>query len=428
MHLDKARVTETTAEYRVRLRDLEKQFADLTGGINFRSPKQVAEYLYDKLGFDEPRGRDGKPKRTRTGKRIASRKVLDKLVAKSAEQSAFLALKRDLGKVASALSKNLEYFQEVCNDERTSGTFHAEFNQTVTATHRLSCTGIKEVSERSVQLQNVPRNFKRLFRARRDGWLIGEADGAQAEFRGAAHLGDDRQAKLDIADRTWDAHCTTAAAMTQKPYAEIYTAYKAGEKWAINVRQEAKSETFKPLYGGSKGTKAQERWYAEFKRRYPDIARTQEDWVHEVMATKRLITPWGLRYYFPRVQVSSTGYVNVGSAVYNYPVQALATAEIIPISVAYFWHQVKAENMGDYIVPVSTVHDSLICEIHPEHADDFRRIAGLAFGSRTYDYLRTVYGMEYSVPLGIGIKIGAHWSEGEEELYEYFNGKTERLK
>lgn len=150
--------------------------------------------------------------------------------------------------------------------------------------------------------------------------------------------------------------------------------------------------------------------------------------MHEVLVSKRLITPWGLRYYFPRVQISSSGYVNVGSAVFNYPVQALATAEIIPISVAYFWHIVKAEQMDSYIVPVSTVHDSLICEIHPEHTDDFRRIAQESFGVRTYNYLRDVYRMDYSVPLGIGIKIASHWSEGSEELYEFYNGKTERVK
>ena len=426
MHLDADRVADTHKQYTDELGKLTQEFADLTGGINFRSGKQVGVYLYDTLGFEELRGRDGKPKRTSRGNRLTNKKVLAKLVATRRDQRDFLDLKGRIGKVASALSKNLEYFKEICDDR--AGTFHAEFNQTVTATHRLSCTGIREVSERTVQLTNVPRDFKRLFNAKRDNWLIGEIDGAQAEFRGAAHLGDDDQAKRDIGDREFDAHCVTASAMTGKPYHEIRSAYLSGEKWASEARQLAKPETFKPLYGGSRGTKAQERWYAEFKRRYPQIAKTQEDWVHEVLLNKRLVTPWGLRYYFPHAQISSHGYVNVGSTVYNYPIQALATAEIIPISVAYFWHILRAEGLGDYIVPCNTVHDSLICEVHPDHAEDFRRIGIEAFGPRTYNYLLAVYGMDYSVPLGIGVKLGTHWSEAKEELYEYFKGKTERLK
>jgi DNA polymerase I-like protein with 3'-5' exonuclease and polymerase domains len=427
VHLDKSRVRETTELHRKQLRELESEFTSITGGINFRSPQQVAGYLYDTLGFDEPRGRDGQPKRTATGKRAAGKKVLDKLAAKTDAQRRFLALKATIGKVAAALSKNLEYFQEIC--DVSDGTFHAEFNQTITATHRLSSTGIKtDGGQRSVQLTNIPRDFKHLFTAKRDGWLIGEADGAQLEFRVAAHLGDDKQAKRDIGDPTFDAHCVTAAAMSGKDYETIRQAYKARETWASKLRQEAKPVTFQPLYGGRGSTKASQAWAEEFRNRYSDLARVQEDWVYEVLASGRLVTPWGLRYYFPRAKISSTGYCNVGTAIYNYPVQALATAEIIPISLAYFWHTIRAQKLGDYIVPVNTIHDSLVCEVHPDYADKFREVACEAFGVRTYDYLRNVYHLEYSVPLGIGLKLASHWSEGNEELYQYFNGKTERLK
>ncbi len=400
---------------------MERTFAEVTGGINFRSPKQVAAYLYDTLGFAELTRRSGEPIRTSSGQRLAGAKILDKLRAVTDEQRAFISLRKDIGKVSAALSKNLNYFNEVCNgqDAATAGIFHAEFNQTVTATDRLSSTGIKTVGGHSCQLTNIPRAFKRLFSARRGDWLIGEADGSQLEFRVAAFLGNDRQARADIDDPEWDAHCVTAAAMVQKPYEVVYAAYRAGEKWAVDARQAAKPETFKPLYGGSKGTPAQERWYKEFKQRYPDLAKKQEDWVYEVMATKRLITPWGLRYYFPHARMSDSGYCNVGAAVYNYPVQSLATAEIIPVAVTYFWHRVKAEGLDGVIIPVNTVHDSLVCEIHPEHADDFKRLARLAFGSDVHNYLRIVYGMDFDVPLGTGVKIGTHWGEGQEEKYEF---------
>lgn len=419
IHLDDTRVRTTFAEFTEKLSALEREFTSFTGGINWRSPKQVGEYLYETLGFSELTGRDGRPKRTASGGRLTDAKSLPKLKVKTDAQRQFLDFKKSLGQVGFALSKNLNYFKEICDDPDTGCLFTAELNQTVTATHRLSCSGIPTVGGNAVQLQNVPRNFKRLFNARRPGWLIGEADGAQLEFRVAAFLGNDRQARADISDPGWDAHCVTAAAMVGKTYEEVYTAYKAGEKWAADARQAAKPETFKPLYGGSKGTKAQERWYAEFKRRYPDLAKAQEDWVYEVLETKQLITPWGLRYYFPRAKVSNTGYCNVASAVYNYPVQALATAEIIPIAVTYFWHQIRAAALDDYIKPVNTVHDSIVCEIHPDYTADFVRIARDAFGPCVWRYLKQVYGMDFDIPLGCGIKIGSHWGEGSEEKFEY---------
>lgn len=428
-HLDDKRVEEVYTEYANKFRVLTADFNRLTGGINWRSSKQVAAYLYDILQFTELRDRSGEPKRTPSGGRQTNAKALEKLKATTDEQKAFLILRKQLSKIGSAISKNLDYFKEIC--EQHNGTFHAEFNQAITATHRLSSTGIAietaTKGSKSCQLTNIPRNFKRLFAARRNGWLIGEADGAQLEFRVAAFLGNDTQARSDISDREFDAHCVTASAMYEKPYTELRSAYLAGDKTATDRRQSAKPETFKPLYGGSKGTPAQERWYEAFKRRYPDLAKTQENWVYEVLERKYLTTAWGMRYYWPSIRISSTGYVNNGSAIYNYPIQALATAEIIPIAITYFWHAVRAEGLNEVIIPINTVHDSLVCEIHPDHAEDFRRIATESFGPRVLRYLTTVYGIDFDVPLGTGIKIGEHWGEGVEERYECLKGQIERI-
>jgi len=422
VHLDAERVRETTASYRGRLAELESEFAALTGGINFRSPKQVAEYIYDTLGFEEPKGRDGAPKRTPGGNRIANKRVFDSLKAKTEDQRRFLEIKRDIGHVSSALSKNLDYFQEIC-DERNS-IFHAQLNQTVTATHRLSSTGIPEVSEKSVQLTNIPRAFKRLFNARRDGWLIGEVDGAQLEYRVAAFLGNDPRARDDISDPAFDIHILAGAEATRRPYEECYAAYKRGEEWAIALRQWAKIRTFRPLYGGSSGTPDEQRWFAAFKERYSVLADKQKDWVYEVLEHKELRTPWGLRFYFPTARLSSTGYCNVGNAVYNYPIQSLATAEIIPIAIIHFWHRVRASKFEDFIIPVNTIHDSLVCEVHPDYVEQFRDICRLSFGHDVGSYLARVYNLHFDVPLGAGIKIGTHWGSGEETKYEYSKAES----
>lgn len=445
MALASDRVTEAYVAARAELLELEKEMQAMTGGINWRSGKQVGAYLYDTLQFDELRRPNGEPKRNApslkapNGSRKTDQKTMELLKATNVAQRDFLKLRKKIGKVNALLSKNLEFFMGVVNEY--GGTFYAELNQTSTATHRLSSTGIEllfktilnlkgKPSRKKVQFQNTPRKLKRLFIAKRKGWLMIDPDGSQLEFRVAGELGNDKQAIADIEDPDWDAHVTSASAMEQIPYAKLYAEYKAGDEKATEMRQQAKPETFKPLYGGRKGSKKQERWYSEFRKRYKGIADTQDDWIEEVVRTKRLITPWGLRYYWPYAKRSGhQGYVNVTTAVCNYPVQALATAEIIPIALVYLWHRIGAEGFDDRIRIVNTVHDSAPTEVHPEAVEDFRRLAKQAFTKDVYVYLARVYKMDFKVPLGVGIKVGEFLGEGKEESYNVWkSGKEIRVK
>ena len=444
MALDEAAVKAAYDESVARLAELERQMAAMTGGMNWRSPKQAAEFLYDKLKFRELTKPNGEPKRSKptklhpNGQRKADQKTLDKLSADTPEQEAFLALRKEIGKVNALLSKNLEFFQGVCTE--FGGVFHAEFNQTVTATHRLSSSGIQlkfrdilgrdgKPKTSKVQFQNMPRALKRLFRAKREGWLMGEADGSQLEFRVAMDLGNDAKGIADISDRNFDVHILSGSTMAGRDYEEALRAFRDGDKKAADMRQAGKSESFKPLYGGSRGTKKQERWYSYFRERYPDLARTQADWVNEVLRTKRLVTPWGMRYYWPNARMDRSGYCNVTTAVYNYPVQAFATAEIIPIAIVYLWHRIREEGLEDRIRLVNTVHDSVVAEIAPGHEDDFRRLAIQAFTRDVYAYLERVYGYEFKVPLGAGVKIGPRWGAGDEATFNvYRDGREERIK
>jgi len=430
MHLDKERVTKAWTEYKTRFNTLEQAMSEFTGGINWRSTDQAAAFIYDTLGFGELAGRSGKPKRTPTGKRSASTKTLDKLVARTDRQRAFLVLRRDLGKVNAALTKNLNYFKAIVDDPANGCVFFAELNQTRTATHRLSSTGIP-CAAGSVQFQNLPRAFKKLFSPRRPGWVIAEADSAQLEFRVAGFLGNDAQAKHDIADIEWDAHVTSAAAMAGCRYGELYAAYKGGDEGAAEKRQAAKPETFKPLYGGQRGTPEQERWYAEFRKRYPGINAEQESWKHEVITSRDrcLITPWGLRFYFPHARMAESGYVNVTASIYNYPVQCLATAEIIPIALAFLWHRIKAAGYEERIRLVNTVHDSVAAELDEELAPWFEQACIEAFTMDVYIYLRQVYKLKFDLPLGAGIKVGMHLSEGKERAIDvYPDGRQVKRK
>jgi len=428
-HVSADRVAAYHNECDTKFKELESEFDKFTGGINWRSPKQVGSYLYDTLRFEENTGRRGAPKRTATGRRATSVKAIDKLVATTDEQRRFVELRKAVGKYGTALSKSLNYLKGVVDDPTSNGLFHFEFNQTRTATHRISSTGIPS-PHGSIQGQNFPRAFKAVFSPRRAGWLIADIDGAQLEFRVAADLCNDAQAKADILDKDFDIHVTSAAVMAGRTYRDLYDAYKGGDKRAALLRQDAKPESFKPLYGGKKGTPKQEKWYREFRRRYAGVDKAQNRWIAEVLKTKRLVTPWGMRYYWPRASVSSTGYVNVGNAVSNYPVQAFATAEIIPVAVCYFWHRTRHLNDGqERLLIFNTVHDNIGVEFEPEVQDDMVEMAKRAFTTDVYGYLRSVYHYDFTVPLGVGIKIGSNLGEGKELAFNIFpDGHEERVK
>lgn len=445
MALDGDKVRDEYERLTRSLAELNQQMHSLTNGINWRSGKQVAEYLYDVLKFDELRKWDGSPKRTKPskrfpqGQRLTDKKSLAKLEAKTEDQRRFIELRQKIGKVNAALTKNIQFFKGIV--EEYNGVFFGEFNQTNTATHRLSSSGIamqfamfknktgKKLLKKKVQFQNMPREFKSLLKAKRLGYLMADYDGSQLEFRVAAFLGQDAQAMLDIADKNWDAHVTSGAAMAQMSYDELFAKYKAGDKAAIEIRQQAKPETFKPLYGGEKGTPAQERWYEAFKERYEGIAEAQKRWAAEVRKHKRLITDWGMRYYWTYAKVDNSGRLNVKTAVYNYPVQALATAEIIPIALVYFWHGLAAKGFEDRCFIVNTVHDSVACEIDPAVIEEVGALAKKSFTLDVYAYLERVYGLKFNVPLGIGMKVGTHWGLGDESSFNIWpDGREERVK
>lgn len=428
MCLDEERVNEEHTVYTKKFVELDKKMNAMTGGINWNSPTQLAEFIYDVLGFEELKKYDGRSQtwkaiRTKTKKRKTDQLTLELLKAKNKKQRDFVALRKELGKVNAALTKNLEFFLGICKE--FGSVFHAVFNQASTATHRLSSSGIKTVFEmfekaKTVQFQNLPRVFKRLFKAKREGWLIGEWDGSQLEFRVAVRLGGpDPRGVSDIISGH-DVHKFTASVLNHIDEADV----------TKEQRQDAKPRTFKPLYGGTQGTKDEMAYYTAFKERYPGITSAQEGWVYDVLNSrhKALHTVWGMRYYWPYAKVSKSGYCNVTSNVYNYPVQALATAEIIPIAVTYFWHRLNAEGLTDYIKIVNTIHDSVICEIHPDYVDAFERVA-IDIWHDVYRYLKEVYDLDFlDVPLGTGVSVGEHWSEGEESAYNIFvNGKVEKV-
>lgn len=394
--LDAARVK---ARLTTALKDLNEANEKLgrIASINWNSPKQVGELLYDKLGFSEPLDFRGEVSRTEAGGRRTDEECISGLVARTGDQSdfksAFLAYRKlDLA------HRNLSKLQECC--EVDGGILFASFNQAITQTHRLSSGGGKY----KFQFQNIDRSFKGLFRARNPEWHVGEADGKQLEFRVAVHLGSDNQGLIDVKSG-FDVHRNTASILNRVPL----------ERVTKEQRQAAKPETFKPLYGGQSGTKSQRAYYAAFRKRYHEVYETQLGWCREVLKTGQLRLASGLIFYWESKQTKS-GYITNTPSIFNYPVQSFATADIIPIALTYLWHLMRGYQLQSFIV--NTVHDSIIAEIAPGEEEVFNQLCKASFTEHVFKYLRVVYGVAFTCPLGVETKIGPYWGEGTGINYD----------
>lgn len=379
------------------------ELGGITGGINLDSPKQVAGFLYDRLGFAELT-RNGKPDRNPGGGRRTDGETIERLVPTTPEQTKFSEVYSKYGKIAF----RFEYLGKLlacCNEE--GGLLYASINQAITQTHRLASSGKKY----KVQIQNIARDLKKLFKARHPGWFVGEADGSQLEFRVAAHLGRDQVALADIRNPKFDAHYQTAEIILKK-VRELITK---------DERADIKPFTFKPLYGGMSGTDEQRAYYRFFQEKYNGVYKTQEGWSYQVLRDKQLTTEWGFKFYWPDTKLEigprgGKGYIKNRTSIFNYPVQSLATAEIIPIALVYTWHYFRALGLKGFLV--NTVHDSVISELPPEEEEIFRDICEYTFTSLVFNYLARIYNIRFTVPLGTETKVGTHWSKGEERKYD----------
>jgi len=380
---------------------LTRELQEFCEGASPSSPKQMQEFIYGTLGFAIPKDYKGKPLVTASGDASVKADVLERLVAKTDKQRQFLLLRNKWSVAHSDLTKYLRKFGDCARED--GGLLRASFNQTTTKTHRLSSNGLRQ----KVQFQNFNRLFKPLFKARHDGWVVGEIDGAQLEFRVAGHLGRDSVILKDISGKA-DIHKFTASIINGIPEARVTKAQRTA----------AKPHTFKPLYGGSSGTPAERAYYDAFKEKYSGIARAQLSWTQEVLKNKYLVTEWGLRYYWPDTRMSPSGYITNTTSIYNYPVQAFATAEIIPCALVAAWHRMK--NMKGFLV--NTVHDSIVAELPPEEVETWHEIGKQCLIHDVYVMIEGLYGVKLTVPLGAGVQVGDHWASVEaqkgETIYE----------
>jgi DNA polymerase I-like protein with 3'-5' exonuclease and polymerase domains len=396
LHLDADRVDLVWKFYVHQEALLSARFAELTEGVNPKSGPQKIELLYERLGIPEPVNAQGKPMLTDGGKPMTNVAAINALKLKTKEQKEVVSTLLQLTAVRDALSKYVSNLKR-CADSGTAVT--ANFTQTVAQTHRLTSRGRSS----GIQLQNFQRRFRPAVCARNPGWLIGDGDSAGLEFRTATDLAKDSQGLRDIEDGA-DVHANTARILFASAWDDTI-----GPKEGANdgLRTAAKASTFKPLYGGSSGTKAERAYYKEFKARYSAISDMQLGWTHTVARTKELRIASGLKFYWPDCRVQDSGYITYTTNIYDYPVQSFATADLAPTATVYLWHLMRVAEMQSFLINI--VHDSAVGELHPEETERWGDLLAECFNKLIVWYFQEVYDYEWTTPLATEVKTSEFW-------------------
>jgi len=273
------------------------------------------------------------------------------------------------------------------NNVDNKGLIHPEFMQCVTATGRLS--------SRNPNFQNMPRGntfeIRKVVESRFEGGKIIEGDYSQLEFRVAGFLAKDSQAYIDVGQGT-DVHS--------------YTAEVIGCS-----RQEAKAHTFKPLYGGTTGTDAQQRYYRAFKLKYEGVTEWHGKLQREAVEKRVITLPSGREYSFPDARWTKYGTATYRTNICNYPVQGFATADLLPIALVELDGFFIENNLQSVIC--NTVHDSIVIDAHPSEIDTCIKLMKEAMLCLPQETHRR-YNVVYDMPVGIEIKMGDNWLDLHE--------------
>lgn len=279
------------------------------------------------------------------------------------------------------------------------GVLHTQFMQCVTATGRLS--------SRNPNFHNQPRGgtfpIRKVVISRWAEGSITEADYAQLEFRVAASLAKDYTAIADITNGR-DVHQYTADILT-----------KNGQP---TDRQDAKHHTFKPLYGGTSGTKAEKAYYKQFQDRYNYIRGWHKTLMRLALNYKMLKLPTGRIYRFPWVKQTAHGLISDATKIKNYPVQGFATADIVPMATISLYKLYKQHKLKSVII--NEVHDSIVTDTYPGEEEI---VANLKIQAMTgvIDELKDKFNYNFLVPLKVEVKNGINWldmsvtAEGESK-------------
>ncbi len=383
VRIDTGALKETSAMLTERMNAIEKEIYQLAGEeFNIASPKQVGEILFGKMKIVE------KPKKTKTGQYVTSEEVLQQLKGKNEIVCKILehrGLKKLLGTYVDALPKLI--------NPRT-GHIHTSFNQTVTATGRLSSS--------DPNLQNIPvrgedgKEIRKAF-VPEEGCLFFSADYSQIELRVMAHLSGDENMQEAFREG-YDIHAATAA--------KIY--HETMDSVTRDQRTKAKRANFGIIYGitvfglaerldisRTEATQLIDGYFATF----PKVAEYMEQAKETARKLGYAETLLHRRRYLPDItshNATVRGFAERNAI--NAPIQGTA-ADIIKIAMVRIHRRFRDERLRSKMI--LQVHDELNFSVYPDEKETVERIV--------LEEMQAAYPL--SVPLVADCGWGQNWLE-----------------
>lgn len=349
--------------------------------FNINSPKQLGVILFEKMGL-----KGGK--KTKTGYSTAA-DVLEKLAPDYPVVAKILEY-RQLAKLKSTYADGLAAF--IAED----GRIHGKFNQTITATGRISST--------EPNLQNIPvrmelgRLIRKVF-VPEEGFVFVDADYSQIELRVLAHCSGDKQL-IEAYREEKDIHRITASQVFHTPFDQVTDLQ----------RRNAKAVNFGIVYGISSFGLSQDlsitrkeaaQYIEQYFHTYPGIKIFLDDAVKQAKDKGYAVTLFGRRRPVPELSSSNFMQRSFGERVaMNSPIQGTA-ADIMKIAMIGVNDRLKSGNMKSRLV--LQVHDELLVEAWESEAEEVKKILKEEMEQAA----------SLAVPLEIDMHTGKSWYEAK---------------
>jgi DNA polymerase I len=364
---------------------LTKEICALAGEeFNINSTRQLGHILFDKLGLPVQ-------KKTKTGYSTDA-EVLEKLAGTHPVVDKILEF-RMLVKLKSTYLDALDGLILA-----QTGRVHTTFNQTVTATGRLSSS--------DPNLQNIPirteegRKIRHIFIPSQPGWRIVSADYSQIELRILAHISQDPNL-IDAFRQGQDIHTRTASLIFGVPMDEV-TSY---------MRSGAKAVNFGIVYGISDfglsrniGISRQEAgdFIDNYFTKYPKVRAFMDDIVAEAREQGYVMTLLHRRRYLPDIRNSNFNLRSFAErTAMNTPIQGSA-ADVIKKAMVDIYRTMCERQFAAKLL--LQVHDELVFEVPPHELDEIVHLVKLHMEQA----------VQLSIPLTVDVKIGNSWGATEK--------------
>ncbi len=369
-------------ELAVRIEVLKSKIYEEAGcEFNINSPKQLGEILFDKMGL-----KGGK--KTKTGY-STSADVLEKLAPEYPIVSDVLEY-RTLAKLKSTYADGLADY--ICDDGRIHGTF----NQTITATGRISST--------EPNLQNIPiridigRQIRKVF-IPKDGCSFTDADYSQIELRLLAHMSAD-EALINAYREDSDIHKITASKVFKTPIEQVTQTQRSNAK-AVNFGIVYGISSFGLSRDLSISKQEAKEYIDEYFKTYPSIKQYLNDLVVNAREKGYAETLYGRRRPVPELSSGNFMQRQFGERIaMNSPLQGTA-ADIIKIAMINVYSRLFKENLKSRLI--LQIHDELLIETVNGEEEDVRRILEEEMQNAA----------DLKVPLEVDVHRGNNWYEAK---------------